>query len=99
MTWAAIAVLAAGAYGFKALGLLALGRRVTGRLAVVVGLVPAALFAALVAVQTFDGGERLVVDARLAGVAVAAVAAWRRLPFVVVVVTAMATTAAVRAVA
>ena len=99
MTWAAIAVLAVGAYGFKVLGLVGLGRLVSGRIAVLVGLVPAALFAALVAVQTFDAGERLVIDARLAGVTVAALAAWRRLPFVAVVLAASVTTAIVRALA
>ena len=41
-------------------------------------------------------GESLVVDGRLVGVAVGAVAVWRRAPFVVVVVAAMAATALLR---
>jgi hypothetical protein len=39
-----------------------------------------------------------VLDARAAGLAVALVAVWRRAPFIVVVVAAVAATAAVRAI-
>jgi hypothetical protein len=61
-------------------------------------LLPAALFGALVVVSTFGGDRALVVDARVAGVAAAAIAVWRRAGFVVVVLVAAATTALVRAV-
>ena len=61
------------------------------------GEVPAALLAALVMVQTFSTGDRLTVDARVAGLAVAAVALVLRAPFLVVVVLAAATAAALRA--
>ena len=54
----------------------------------VVDFVPAALLAALVAVQTFTSGHDLVVDGRLAGLAVAAVALALRAPFIVVLVLA-----------
>ncbi len=54
----------------------------------VVDLVPAALLAALVAVQVATSGSQLVVDGRLAGLAVAAVALALRAPFVVVLVLA-----------
>ena len=60
-------------------------------------LLPAAVLSALVIVQTFDGGRALVIDARLGGVAVGAVAAWRRVPFAGVVVVAAMTTALIRA--
>jgi len=100
MTWAAILVLAAGAYGFKALGLLVLGPRAEGATTLrLAGLLPAALLPALVAVQTFGAGRSLVIDARTAGLLVACIAVWRRAPFILVVVLAAATTAAVRAVA
>ena len=62
-------------------------------------LLPVALLAALVAVQTLSTGTRLVVDARLAGVAAAVVALLLRAPFLVVVAVAAATTAGVRLVA
>jgi hypothetical protein len=51
-----------------------------------------------VAVNTFAGDQRLVLDARAAGLAVAVIATWRRAPFVVVVVAAAVVTALVRAI-
>ncbi len=60
-----------------------------------VTFVPAALLAALVAVQVAASGRDLVVDGRLAGLAVAAVALAMRAPFVVVLVLAGATGALV----
>jgi uncharacterized membrane protein len=65
----------------------------------IVELLPIALLAALIAVQTFTTDGHLTVDARTAGVAVAVVAVARRLPFLAVLVLACATTALVRAVA
>jgi branched-subunit amino acid transport protein len=50
--------------------------------------VPAALLAALVAVQAGTSGNRLVLDGRLVGLAVAAVALALRAPFIVVLVLA-----------
>ena len=90
--------LAAGAYAFKALGLLAIGPRSSSARALrVVALLPAALLCALIAVQTFGAERALTLDARAAGVAVGAAAAWKRAPFMVVIVAAAAVTAAVRA--
>jgi branched-subunit amino acid transport protein len=60
-----------------------------------VTFVPAALLAALVAVQAVASGQDLVVDGRLAGLAVAAVALALRAPFIVVLVLAGATGALV----
>jgi uncharacterized membrane protein len=99
MSWGAIAVLAVGAYAFKALGLLVLGgREVTVRMQPLVALLPAALFTALIVQQTVVRDGELVLDARIVGVAAAALAAWRRAPFVAVVLIAMAVTALVRAI-
>ena len=67
------------------------------RVARTAALVTVALLAALVGVQTFTTGRELVVDARLAALAVAAVALALRAPFVVVVLLAAATAAALRA--
>ena len=50
--------------------------------------VPAALLAALVAVQAATSGGALVVDGRLVGLAVAALALALRAPFIVVLVLA-----------
>ena len=60
-------------------------------------LLPVALLAALVAVQTLGGDGRLVVDARLVGVLVAGVLLAVRAPFLVVILGAAATAAALRA--
>ena len=54
----------------------------------VVEFVPAALLAALVGVQALASGRDLVLDGRLVGVAVAAVALALRAPFIVVLVLA-----------
>jgi branched-subunit amino acid transport protein len=64
----------------------------------VVDFVPAALLAALVAVQAAASGSQLVVDGRLVGLAVAAVALALRAPFIVVLVLAGAAGALVHAV-
>jgi hypothetical protein len=97
MTWVAVLLTSAGSYLTKLVG-LSVPRRVLDRPAVhrVTALLPVALLAALVGVQTLSTGERLVVDARLAGVAVAVVALLLRAPFIVVVALAALTAALVR---
>jgi branched-subunit amino acid transport protein len=57
-------------------------------------LIPIALLSALVAVQTFTNDKTLVIDQRLAGLAVAVIALMLRAPFAVVVISAAATSAA-----
>ena len=84
MTWAAILVTSAGCYLLKLAGLLVprawLEQPVVARVA---ALLPIALLAALAAVQAFAVGNRLVVDARAAGVAAGVVALLFRAPFLV----------------
>ncbi|WP_369345487.1 AzlD domain-containing protein [Demequina maris] len=63
----------------------------------IAAFVTVALLSALVAVQTFADGRSLVVDARVAAVAVAAVLLWRRAPFIVVVAVAAGVAAGLRA--
>ena len=62
----------------------------------IAALLPVALLAALVAVQTLGSGQALVVDARLPGVAAAAIALVLRAPFLVVVVVAGVVAAGLR---
>ena len=97
MLWVAVLASAAGCLALKLLG-LSIPHGLLERPAVrrVAALLPVALLAALVAIQTFSTGERLVVDARLAGLAVAVVALILRAPFLVVVFLAAATTALLR---
>ncbi|MFF9869024.1 AzlD domain-containing protein [Streptomyces sp. NPDC013953] len=96
--WIAIALTAVGCYLLKLAGLLvpaaALEKPLVQRLS---ALLPVALLAALTAQQTFSAGDALVVDARGAGLAAAALALVLRAPFLVVVAAAVAVTAGVRA--
>lgn len=97
MSWLAILGLAAGAYLLKAAGpLLAGDRELRPGFAQVLELVPVPLLAALIAVQTLATEDRLVADARIPALAVAAVLVWRRAPFLVVVLAAAATAALLR---
>jgi branched-subunit amino acid transport protein len=98
VNWGAILGLGAGAYALKALGVFGLSRaRLTGWTLWIVQLLPASLLAALIALQLFETGSAEVVATRVAGVAVGAVAVWRKAPLVVVIVAAAAVTAALRA--
>lgn len=67
------------------------------RVARVTLLLPVALLGALVATQAATSGSELVADARLAGLAVAAVMLALRAPFLAVVVAAAVVTALLRA--
>jgi branched-subunit amino acid transport protein len=97
VTWLAVLLTGLGCYLEKLLGLLVparvLERAAVRRTAV---LLPVALLAALVAVQTVTTGHRLVLDARAAGLAAAVVALLLRAPFLVVVAVAAATAALLR---
>ncbi len=98
MSWTTLLLLAAGAYGFKAAGVFGLGRLFDSeRSRRFTALLPPALLAALVAVQTVGGPGELVVDARLPGVTAGAVAAIRGAPFWLVVLIAAVVTAGLRA--
>ena len=97
MTWAAVLATAAGCYLLKLAGLLVPEHWLEGeRTARVMTLLPVALLAALAAVQALAVGDELHPDARLAGVAVAAVALVLRAPFIVVVAAAALTAALLR---
>ena len=96
MSWAAILVLAAGAYGFKMASVLVGNRIEHPLLRRSISLIPPALFCALIALQTFERDTDLVFDARVAGLVVALFATWRKVPFIGVIVLAMAATAMAR---
>jgi branched-subunit amino acid transport protein len=99
MIWAAVLATAAGCYAWKLLGLSVPERWLAvPRVQRIAALLPVALLAALVAVQTVADGQRLLLDARLAAVAVGVVALLLRAPFLVVVGVAALVAAALRAV-
>lgn len=95
--WPALLAGCLGVYLFKLAGmsvpLVVLQRPRVQRLA---ALLPIVLLAALIGVQTFGSGRAVSLDARLAGVLVAAVAVWRRAPFLLVIALAVVVTALVR---
>ena len=97
MTWAAVLLAGLGCYLLKLAGLSVPSRvlehPVVSRIA---DLVPVALLAALVAVQVFSSGHRLALDARAAGLGVAAGLLLLRAPFLVVVAGAALTAALLR---
>ena len=87
--WATVVVGAVGCYLLKLAGLSVPAAWVEQPwVRRVVDFVPAALLAALVAVQALTSGHEIVVDGRLVGLAVAAVALALRAPFIVVLVLA-----------
>lgn len=94
MTWTLVLLLALGAYACKFVGLIVIGgRALPPVLDRCLALIPAALIAALIVKDTLTLGQELVVDERVAGVAAAVVAAWRRLPVISVIVIGAAVTA------
>ena len=99
MSWSVVLLIAAGSFAFKAAGTFGLGRLVTSERTIAVArLLPPALLAALIVIQTFTTANgQLTVDARLGGVIAGAVAVRRGASFGVVVVIAAATTAGLRA--
>ncbi|NPC95489.1 AzlD domain-containing protein [Nocardioides sp. zg-DK7169] len=99
MTWVAVLLAAAGCYLLK-LGGLSVPPRVLEHPLVrrVADLIPVALLAALIAVQVAASGSELVLDARLAALAAAAVLLVLRAPFLVVVFGSALLAALIRAV-
>jgi branched-subunit amino acid transport protein len=93
----AIAVLAAGTYAFRIAGPLLRDRmELPAYLERLMGMATVVLLAALVATAALLDGQDFAGIARPAGVAVAGVLAWRKAPFVVVVLAAAGTAALLR---
>lgn len=91
------AVLGAGTFAYRAAGPL-LGARITmsPRLVMLMSVAAIVLLTALTVTTTFADGREYADPARPLGVLVGGVLAWRRAPFVVVVVAAAATAALIR---
>lgn len=98
--WIVVIVVGAVTLVFKAAGPVILGRRqLPRRVDAVVALIAPVMLTALVAMQTFGGDEEVVVDARVPGVAAAAIAVWRGASVIVAMAIAAAVTATLRLVA
>lgn len=97
MSLAAILVLAAGTYAFRVAGPLLRDRlTLPPRVKELMGTAATVLLVALVATASLTSGGGFAGWALPAGVLVGGLAAWRRAPFVVVVLLAAATTAGLR---
>lgn len=98
MTWAVVLALGAGTYSIRLAGIL-LRDKVTlpPRVARLTDLGATALLVALVATAALTESGGFAGWARPAGVLVGAVAAWLKVPFVLVVLLAAGTTAGLRA--
>jgi branched-subunit amino acid transport protein len=97
MNWPAVLTLAAGTYLLRLAGLVLRGRlAVPARVERYLDLGASALLVALLATAALTEAGGFAGWARPAGVAVGALAAWRRLPFVLVVVLAAATPGVLR---
>jgi uncharacterized membrane protein len=98
MLWVLVLATIVGCYLLKLAGYLVPARVMDHpRIRHVVELLPVALLAALVVVEAIANGRHIELDGpRLAGVAVGAVAVWRRAPFLVVVVVAASMAALLR---
>jgi branched-subunit amino acid transport protein len=98
VSWTTLLIIAAGAYAFKALGLVVLGgREFPPAVLTCLDLLPAALLPALIVANTVVTGRALTLDARLPGVAIAVFLTWKKAPFPVILIAAAAVTAAIRA--
>ena len=95
MTWGAVIALSAGSYAFKFLGVIA-GQRLSKHLEPATSLLPAALFSALIIIMSISDDGSLVIDARLVGVGIGGLAVWKKMPFILVVLIAMLSTAVIR---
>ena len=98
MIWAAVLMASVGCFALKLAGWSVPPRLLDGvRLQRAARLLPVPLLAALVVVQAFAGDRVLVLDARAAGLAAGLALVLLRAPFLLVVVSAAATAALVRA--
>ena len=96
--WVVVAVVGAATIALKGAGTVVLGSRtLPARLDGVLALLAPSLLAGLVVTQAVGGDEAIVVDARLAGVAAAALALALRAPLLVVLVLAAGVAAGARA--
>jgi branched-subunit amino acid transport protein len=97
VNWAAVLALGAGTYLLRLSGIVLRDRlTVPERVERYLDLGATALLVALVAISTLTADGGFAGWARPVGVLVGAVAAWRRVPFVLVVVLAAGATAGLR---
>jgi branched-subunit amino acid transport protein len=96
--WIAVLIVSAGCAALKLAGFVVPSRFLESAVARrTLEALPVTLLSALIAVSVFATGNNLVLDSRASGLAVALILVALRAPFLVVVVAACATAAAVHA--
>lgn len=94
--WLVVVLLTVATVAIRISGPLLTGHRELPTWAVpVITVLPGALLTALIVVQVFGDGDRIVVDERLAGLAVAGLVLWRRQNAVILAMLAAASVVAV----
>ena len=83
LRWPLVLALAIGISTMRLVGMFVLRPKQAERIAPILTLVPVAVIAAVVVLQTVGSGPRVVIDARFWAVAVIGVAVWRKAPSVV----------------
>jgi branched chain amino acid efflux pump len=98
VVWVSVVIVGVGTIAIKALGPVVVGgRELPPRLAGPIGLLAPAVLAGLVVTQVVGGDRELVLDARVAGLGVAAALLLVRAPLLVVIAAAAVVTALARA--
>lgn len=99
MTILSIVAITIGVWGQRLAGAFLIGPLLERRpiLAAAASLIPAAVVMAVIVQLTVTRSGVMVIDARLAGIGLAAFLVWRRAPFLVVVIAAAMVTALLRA--
>jgi len=96
MSWTVLFILAAGCYLTKLLGYAVPAHILeTPTMQRIAALTPVAMLTALILTQTITEGSSFVLEPRLAGVIVAVILTAWKAPFPLIILSAMATTAAV----
>ena len=97
LTWSVVIALALGVYVQRAAGAVLVNTdKIDARFARVLDALPLAIITAVITLAAFSSDGQLRLDARVGGVAVAALCAGRRLPMFVTVGAAALTTALLR---
>jgi uncharacterized membrane protein len=98
--WPTIALVALTTAALRVCGPILIGRRELPAWAIpVIEVLPGAMLTALIVVQTFSQGDRVVVDERALGIAVAgAILIWRRNALIPAVLAAVIVVALLRAI-
>lgn len=95
--WWGVVLVVGGCYAWKLLGLTVPQSVLDHKFTIqVAAFIPVALLSALVAVQALADGTRIILDARLIGLGVAAVLLYFRVPFLPMLIAAAASTALFR---